>query len=294
MAADAAARFGDADAVLDGERRVSFSQLIADARRVTAALVASGIEPGERAAIWSPNRYEWLVAALGTLGAGAAVVPVNTRFKGEEVRYILERSGARVVFTVGRVPRDGLRRHRRRAARRPPEPRARRRVRRPVGGRSLARRVLRTGCRRRRRHGRRTLGRGRRRRRVRRAVHVGHHRFAQGRADDPRADAPAVLRLVRHGRAADRRQVPDRQPVLPHVRVQGRMPGVAHAGRDDHPEAGPRRRRSAAHGDRGVGDGAARVRPRSTSRSSTIPTATGSTCRRCGSRSRAPPTSPSS
>ena len=101
MAADAAARFGDADAVLDGERRVSFSQLIADARRVTAALVASGIESGERAAIWSPNRYEWLVAALGTLGAGAAVVPVNTRFKGEEVRYILERSGARVVFTVG-------------------------------------------------------------------------------------------------------------------------------------------------------------------------------------------------
>ena len=101
MAADAAARFGDAEAVVDGERRMSFSQLIADARRVTAGLVASGIEPGERAAIWSPNRYEWLVAALGTLGAGAAVVPVNTRFKGEEVRYILERSGARVVFTVG-------------------------------------------------------------------------------------------------------------------------------------------------------------------------------------------------
>ncbi len=101
MAADAAARFGDADAVLDGERRASFSQLIADARRVTGALVASGVEPGERAAIWSPNRYEWLVAALGTLGAGVAVVPVNTRFKGEEVRYILERSGARVLFTVG-------------------------------------------------------------------------------------------------------------------------------------------------------------------------------------------------
>ncbi len=94
-------RFGDADAVLDGERRATFSQLLADARRVAAALVASGVERGERCAIWSPNRYEWLVAALGTLGAGAAVVPVNTRFKREEVRYILERSGARVVFTVG-------------------------------------------------------------------------------------------------------------------------------------------------------------------------------------------------
>jgi acyl-CoA synthetase (AMP-forming)/AMP-acid ligase II len=101
MAADAAARFGDAEAVLDGGRRVTFLQLIADARRTTAALMVAGVEPGERVAIWAPNRFEWLIAALGTLGAGAAVVPVNTRFKGEEVRYILERGGARVIFTVG-------------------------------------------------------------------------------------------------------------------------------------------------------------------------------------------------
>ncbi|MDQ1431281.1 MAG: HIP---CoA ligase [Actinomycetota bacterium] len=101
MAADAGARFGDAEAVVDGDRRMSFSVLIADARRTTGALVASGFEAGERAAIWSPNRYEWLVAALGILGAGGAVVPVNTRFKREEARYILERSGARAVFTVG-------------------------------------------------------------------------------------------------------------------------------------------------------------------------------------------------
>jgi acyl-CoA synthetase (AMP-forming)/AMP-acid ligase II len=101
MALDGAARFGDADAVIDRGRRITYAELVADARRVTAALLASGLERGERAAIWSPNRYEWLVAALGILGAGGAVVPVNTRFKGEEVRYILERSGARVAFTVG-------------------------------------------------------------------------------------------------------------------------------------------------------------------------------------------------
>jgi HIP---CoA ligase len=100
MARDAV-RFGDAVAVVDGGRRIAFVDLVADARRVTGALLATGFEPGERAAIWSPNRYEWLVAALGILGAGGALVPVNTRFKGEEVRYILERSGARVAFTVG-------------------------------------------------------------------------------------------------------------------------------------------------------------------------------------------------
>jgi long-subunit acyl-CoA synthetase (AMP-forming) len=101
MAADAGKRFGDAEAVVNGSRRMSFAQLVADFRRVTAALLASGIERGERVAIWAPNRYEWVVAALGAHGVGAAIVPVNTRFKGKEVRHILERSGARVVFTVG-------------------------------------------------------------------------------------------------------------------------------------------------------------------------------------------------
>ena len=101
MAASTAVRFGDAEAVVDGSRRITFAELVADFRRVTAALMASGIEPGDRVAIWSPNRYEWLIAALGTLGAGGAVVPVNTRFKGNEVHHVLDRSGARVAFTVG-------------------------------------------------------------------------------------------------------------------------------------------------------------------------------------------------
>ena len=102
MALDAAARFGDA-------RRGRRSAVVASRSPSSSPtpdgsplrLIATGLEPGERAAVWSPNRYEWLVAALGILGAGGAVVPVNTRFKGEEVRYILDRSGARVVFTVG-------------------------------------------------------------------------------------------------------------------------------------------------------------------------------------------------
>ena len=101
MATDAAKRFGAAEAVVDGGRRVSFAELVADFRRVTAALLACGIERGERVAVWAPNRYEWLIAALGALGAGAAIVPVNTRFKAKEASHILERSGARVAFTVG-------------------------------------------------------------------------------------------------------------------------------------------------------------------------------------------------
>ena len=43
---------------------------------------------------------EWIVAALGLVGAGAALVPLNTRFKGPEAAYVLTRSRAKALFTV--------------------------------------------------------------------------------------------------------------------------------------------------------------------------------------------------
>jgi acyl-CoA synthetase (AMP-forming)/AMP-acid ligase II len=50
--------------------------------------------------VWAPNSLEWIVAALGVTTAGGVLVPVNTRFKGAEAAYILDRSGARALFTV--------------------------------------------------------------------------------------------------------------------------------------------------------------------------------------------------
>jgi acyl-CoA synthetase (AMP-forming)/AMP-acid ligase II len=116
----AALRFGAAEAVVDADRRVSFAELRVDVRRVTAALLASGIQPGDRIAIWAPNRYEWVMAALGILGAGAVLVPVYTRFKRAELTHLLRRSGARLVFSTARDD-DNHHRHdgRPRLARRP-------------------------------------------------------------------------------------------------------------------------------------------------------------------------------
>ena len=62
--------------------------------------MAAGVEPGDRAAIWAPNISEWIVAALGLHSAGGVLVPLNTRFKGHEAGDVLERSGARLLFTV--------------------------------------------------------------------------------------------------------------------------------------------------------------------------------------------------
>ncbi len=96
----AAQRFGPAEAVVDGDERWSWTELAARVDEASRAFVASGIEPGDRVAIWGQNMAEWLVAALGAERAGAAVVPLNTRFKGNEAAYILETSGARILCTI--------------------------------------------------------------------------------------------------------------------------------------------------------------------------------------------------
>ena len=80
--------------------RWSFDRLAEQVATATRAVVAHGIEPGDRVAIWAPNCAEWIVAALGAVGAGAVLVPLNTRYKGAEAAYILRASGARILFTV--------------------------------------------------------------------------------------------------------------------------------------------------------------------------------------------------
>ena len=100
MVRDAARRFGDAEAVVDGERRVGFDELASLVSDAGRALIASGIQRGDRVAVWAPNSLEWLVAALGVTTAGGVLVPVNTRFRGTEAAYVLSRSGARALFNV--------------------------------------------------------------------------------------------------------------------------------------------------------------------------------------------------
>jgi acyl-CoA synthetase (AMP-forming)/AMP-acid ligase II len=100
LTAAAAERFGDGLAVVDGDVRLTYGELVDQARTFGAALVASGVEPGDRVAIWCFNCAEWIVALLGLFDAGAVLVPVNTRFKGAEAADMLARSHARVLVTV--------------------------------------------------------------------------------------------------------------------------------------------------------------------------------------------------
>ena len=96
-----AAAHPDVEAVVDGDLRLTYADLAERALRAGAALVAAGIAPGDRIAIWAPNSAAWIEAFLGCASAGAVLVPLNTRFQGAEAAYILQRSRARLLFTVG-------------------------------------------------------------------------------------------------------------------------------------------------------------------------------------------------
>jgi HIP---CoA ligase len=98
LLARAEAEFGDSEALVDGDVRWSFRQLAAEVRRCAAAMIASGVTPGDRVAVWAGNGYRFVVAALGAVSVGAVLVPISTRYKGSEASWILTRSGARMLF----------------------------------------------------------------------------------------------------------------------------------------------------------------------------------------------------
>lgn len=98
MVLSAADRFGDAEAVVDGPLRLSFTQLVDRIRCAAGAFASFGIDKGDRVAIWAPNSADWIIAAFGLLTAGGVLVPVNTRFKAEEAGDIILRTQAKAVL----------------------------------------------------------------------------------------------------------------------------------------------------------------------------------------------------
>ena len=89
--------YPDKVAIVDGERRITYRSFADAATRLARALQASGIEPGDRVAYLVPNVSEMLVAHFGVPLAGAVLVAVNTRLSAEEVRYICDHSGAKLL-----------------------------------------------------------------------------------------------------------------------------------------------------------------------------------------------------
>ncbi len=96
----AATRFGDLEAVVEGDVRLRFAELERAVEHVCRALVATGIEAGDRVAIWAPNSVDWIITSFAVYTCGAVLVPLNTRFKGAEAGHVLRTAQVRLLFTV--------------------------------------------------------------------------------------------------------------------------------------------------------------------------------------------------
>ncbi len=78
--------------------RATYRELWEETGRLANALLARGIEKGDRVGIWSPNRFEWVVTQYATARIGAILVNVNPAYKSRELEYALNQSGVRMLL----------------------------------------------------------------------------------------------------------------------------------------------------------------------------------------------------
>jgi acyl-CoA synthetase (AMP-forming)/AMP-acid ligase II len=96
----AAEQFATLEAVVDGSSRPTFADIAESVELIERALIASGIQPGDRVGIWAPNGLDWILTSFGVYGVGAILVPINTRYKGEEAAGLLRGAEVTMLFTV--------------------------------------------------------------------------------------------------------------------------------------------------------------------------------------------------
>src|ERR1700723_3033794 len=99
----AAERWGDREGWIFEHERVTFRALRLEADRAAKSLIHLGFASGDVIATWMSNRPEWLVLQMACAKVGVILMGLNTRFKVEETRYILERSDVRALFYMPRL-----------------------------------------------------------------------------------------------------------------------------------------------------------------------------------------------
>ncbi len=98
LLARAALRRPDADAVVDGDRRLSYGALAERAAALARGLARLGVAPGDRVLVALRNRLEHVVAYWALQLLGGVATPVNFRFAGAEMTYVLGDSGAKLAL----------------------------------------------------------------------------------------------------------------------------------------------------------------------------------------------------
>jgi len=93
-------RFGSREALVVRQQgyRATYRQLWDQTTVLARALIASGVQKGDRVGIWSPNRFEWVVTQFATARIGAILVNINPAYKTSELQYVLTQAGISLLL----------------------------------------------------------------------------------------------------------------------------------------------------------------------------------------------------
>lgn len=99
---------GEHPALVDGERRWTWAQVLSAVQQLAGGFAAAGVQAGDRVVLWLPNRGEFVLAWLALLWRGAIAVPVSVRDASDGLRHAMAQSGACGVVVdaslQGRLP----------------------------------------------------------------------------------------------------------------------------------------------------------------------------------------------
>jgi len=93
-------RWPDRPALIDTEQGVrwSFREFAEHVATLARAFLASGLRPGDRVGIWSPNCSEWVLTQFATAHAGLIMVNINPAYRLSELRFALRKTGCRMLL----------------------------------------------------------------------------------------------------------------------------------------------------------------------------------------------------
>lgn len=95
-------RYGQKDALLFYNERITFDQFRSRVDNLAKGLRELGVERGDRVALLTGNRPEWIISAFATFRLGAMAIGVNTWYKANDLGYVLKHAGAKAIVMADR------------------------------------------------------------------------------------------------------------------------------------------------------------------------------------------------